>query len=100
MTELRIATDLLMRVHAEGTITAQFAASIGCRAEPDVQTLSPPRGHCGFLGTYDSAPGLSLDLHHGDIAETADASSRRDALTTLEEFTAEVWHNRHQVRSG
>ncbi|WP_306060448.1 hypothetical protein [Natronococcus wangiae] len=101
MTELRIATDdLLMRVHAEGTITAQFAASIGCRAEPDVQTLSFPRGHYGFLGTYAGAPGLSLDFHRDYVVETAGESIRRDALTILRELTAEVWDNRHRVGSG
>ncbi len=98
VTDPRIATDdVLVRVHADTTITAQLAASIGCEAEPDVQTLSLPRGHCGFVGTYGGAPGLSLDLHRDYVAETDDASIRRDALSILEVLTADVWGNRHQV---
>lgn len=100
VTDLEIATNhLLVSAHTEGMITAQFAAGIGDRAELNVQTLSLPRGYCGFLGAYDGAPGLSLDLHRNDVAETADTSSRRDALTIFEELTAEVWGNRHRVRS-
>lgn len=86
--ELRMSTEnVLVRVHADGTITVQLAASIGHGTEPEVKTLSLPRGHCGFLGSYDGAPGLSLDLHRDYVDETDDASIRRDALTILEELT-------------
>ncbi|WP_306061023.1 hypothetical protein [Natronococcus wangiae] len=101
VTDFRIDTgDVLVSVPADGSITVQFVANSGCGVEPDIQTLSLPRGHCGFLGTYDGAPGLSLDLHRDDVAETADESIRRDALTTLEVLTAEVWGNRHRVGPG
>ncbi|MFC6763583.1 hypothetical protein [Natrinema soli] len=98
--ELRMTTeDVLVRIHADGTITVQLADSIGYGAEPDVKTLGLPRGHCGFLGSYDDAPGLSIDLHRDYVNETDDASIRRDALTILEVLSKEVWGTRHRVGS-
>lgn len=96
--DLRMTTDdVLVRIHTDGTVTVQLAASIGHGSEPDIKTLSLPRGHCGFLGSYDGAPGLSLDLHRDYVDETDDASIRRDALIILEELTTEIWGNRHRV---
>lgn len=101
MTDLRVATDdLFMRVHAEGTITgpvrSQYREQSRAR-RPDAQPSERP---LWFFGTYASAPGLSLDLHRDDVAETADTSIRHDVLTILRELTAEVWDNRHRVGSG
>ncbi|MFC6764836.1 hypothetical protein [Natrinema soli] len=98
LNELRMTTDdVLVRVHADGTITVQLAASIGNGSNPEVKTLGLPRGHCGFVGSYDDAPGLSLDLHRDYVAETDDASIRRDALIILEELTTDIWGNRHRM---
>ncbi|ELY91399.1 hypothetical protein [Natrialba taiwanensis] len=100
MNDLRMTTDdVLVRIHADGTITVQLAASIGNGSDPEVKTLGLPRGHCGFVGSYDDTPGLSIDLHRDYVDETDDASIRRDALTILEVLSKEVWGTRHRVGS-
>lgn len=79
-----------MTVHAEGTITMQLAENITRTDEPAVQTLSLPRGRCGFVGSYSDVPGFSIDLHREYVAEVDDASIRRDALAILEQTLAEL----------
>ncbi len=91
LNDLRVDTyDGLVTVHADGTITMQLAENITRGDEPAVQTLSLPRGRCGFVGSYSDAPGLSIDLHRDYVAEVDDASIRRDALTILEQTLAEL----------
>lgn len=89
--ELRVDTgDVLVTVHADGTVTSQLAENITCADDPAVQTLSLPRGRCGFIGMYSDAPGLSIVLHRDYVAAVDDASIRRDALTILERVLAEM----------
>lgn len=91
LNELRIDTDdVLVTVHADSTMTMQLAQNITRGDEPVVQTLSLPRGHYGFVGSYGDAPGLSIDLHRNYAAEVDDASIRRDALAILDRTLAEL----------
>ncbi|WP_114578495.1 hypothetical protein [Saliphagus sp. LR7] len=91
--------NILTRVHNDGTITMQIAPGAGSSTDPEVQTLSLPRGHCGFVGSYSGAPGLSIDVHRDYVEETDEASIRRDALAILEVLSREVWDTRHRVGS-
>ncbi|MCH7659358.1 MAG: hypothetical protein IH933_01850 [Euryarchaeota archaeon] len=91
LNELQVDThDGLVTVHADGTVTMQLAENIARGDEPAVQTLSLPRGRCGFVGSYSDAPGLSIDLHRDYVAEVDDASIRRDALAILNRTLAEL----------
>jgi hypothetical protein len=85
--KLRVDThDVLVTVHADGTVTMQLAADITRADEPRVRTLSLPRGRCGVVGSYS----VSIDFHHDYVAEVDDASIRRDALAILERVLAEM----------
>jgi hypothetical protein len=91
LNELQVDThDVLVTVHADRTVTSQLAANITRGDEPAVQTLSLPRGRCGFVGSYTDAPGLSIDLHREYVAEVDDASIRREALAILDRTLAEL----------
>ena len=91
LNELQVDTyDVLVTVHPDGTITMQLAENITRGDEPAVQTLSLPRGRCGFVGSYSDAPGLSIDFHREYVGEVDDASIRRDALAILDRTLAEL----------